>query len=158
MTKAKFLTVFLSAFGLIILMSCGQDVCVAGIGNCSAYKNSLDKQKDLQTGGTGTAPTDKLAIGCKSWGQCWTMSGRNLDLMASGGKPPYTFTAVTAPATVITGSVFNVTASVKTVVRIRVTDANGTGVAPIGGVNTCELCEADVVVLPNPVANPVVKP
>lgn len=155
MTKTQLLSAFWCAFALFTLLSCGKDVCVAGLGECSAYKQSLDKQKDLQSSTSAGAPTDKLAIGCKSWGQCWTMSGRNLDLMASGGKPPYTFTAVNAPSTVVTGSVFNVTASVKTVVRIRVTDSAGAGMPPAGGgPNTCELCEADVTVLPNPVTKP----
>ncbi len=146
MNFSRILLVLAVSVGVLTLSSCGQDVCIAGIGSCGAYQKALDKNKDLQTstgGSGGTAPTDRLAIGCKSWGQCWTLSGRSLELMASGGTPPYVFHVIDGDDKLINMSVLSITTSVKTKLRIRVTDATNQALT-----TKCDLCETEVTILP----------
>ncbi len=146
MRRPRILLMSLALFVLTLLISCGQDLCVAGIGSCNGLKKNLQKQggKDLQQG--GFPPTDKLAIGCKSWGQCWTTSEMNLELMASGGTPPYTFKVVDNYAgNIVPGtSLFYLTTTSRVKTRVRVIDAYTPATAP------CDLCEVEVSVIPKP--------
>ena len=160
MKIARILFVLASSVGLISLVSCGQDVCIAGIGSCGAYKKALDNNKDLQTStGQGGAPTGRLAIGCKSWsGQCFTDSGRSLEFVASGGTPPYKFNVISGGGNfpgngggsvaagsekILNLSVLSVTTNVMNRIRVRVTDATNQAInAP------CDMCEVDAVILP----------
>src|SRR5262245_46337568 len=66
-----------------LLSSCG--ACVAGLGSCDAYKDTAKNNKDLQNSTmNGNPPDGKLALGCKSWGQCWTYSDTQLALIVNG--------------------------------------------------------------------------
>ena len=142
---------FLVALGAALLCGCGQDVCISGIGKCNMHKNQPANPVSLQTGDAPTGLTTPV-IGCKSWGQCWIRGGQNLQLMASGGKPPYTFHVVANnPGEIKNGNqLFVPTVGFVTKTRVRVTDTvvKITDVAPV-------MSEVEVTILPtNPTTSP----
>lgn len=88
----------ISFVGLSLLVSCGQNVCVAGMGHCEVPKEVRDKQ--LQT--TGTTASGAL----KGLYQIEHLSlerGHQITVVGSGGKPPYSYSVTSLQNTGVIG-------------------------------------------------------
>ncbi len=146
MVNSRIQLVFVSLLALTGLVSCGQDFCVAGLGNCAAYKNQKPNDgKSLQTGG-GSAPTGKLAIGCNSWGQCWTYSEVALGIVVANPSGAYKLQLHDGmPGEIVNNNAFYLKTTGKVRSKMRVLDSTITTMT-----QSCDLCDIDIVVFPKP--------
>ena len=144
--RSRIQLVFVSLLALAGLLSCGQDVCIAGIGNCAAYKKAAsDPGKNLQTGG-GSAPTGKLSLGCNSWGQCWTYSEAHLGLVVANAVGAYTLQLHDGMAgEIVNNNAFYLKTTGKVKSRVRVLDSTVTTMT-----QACDLCDVEITILPKP--------
>jgi len=146
MVRSRILLVSLSTFLLVTLVSCGKDgVCFLGMGSCSAYSNQ-PQSPSTHTSNSGNPPSGKLAIGCRSWGQCWTYSEVPLQLYVVGATGTYTIEVhdnFAGENPVNNQFVYKTNRPVKTKLRVLDTVITNKTMA-------CDLCDVEVTILPNP--------
>ena len=77
-----------------VLSGCGQNMCVAGLGNCQDYFNKLQQQPTTPTTGALSVSSNPVSV----------VVGGQATFTAAGGQPPYTY-AITNPITGSTGTI-----------------------------------------------------
>ncbi len=136
----------LSLLALAGLVSCGQDVCIGGVGNCAAYKKATGEPGKTNQSGGGVAPKDRLSLGCNSWGQCWTYSEVSLGLVVANASGTYKLQLHDGMAgEIVNNNAFYLKTTGKVKSRVRVLDANVTTMT-----QACDLCDVEITILPQP--------
>lgn len=90
MTLYKAGLFFLSALILVLTVSCGENVCIAGLGGCEIPKDLQEKQKK---GSTQTGPRSVGALKPGIQTDSFNLNpGEKITFTGIGGKPPYKYT------------------------------------------------------------------
>ncbi len=124
----KKLVLATSFLSFIFIASCGRnDVCVAGVGNCSVPKEITDKQS--KTTQTGENPTSIDPLKAAFISNRITLSqGKQITLAGVGGKEPYTFTLTSEAGTGTVGEKDGVftAPNKKATAKVKITDDSKT--------------------------------
>lgn len=119
---------FVAASLSFFLSSCGQEVCVSGIGKCEVPEDIASKQETSKSP-TGPSPVKTLKVGFIT-DRMSVPQGEQITLAGIGGEAPYTFTLTTDPATGKVGENDGIFTAprIKTTAKVKITDKTKTSV------------------------------